>query len=107
MAKFVKLEYFPMKDTLSYPCYEITQHCRFECVKYHFRISICLQFTKYGLVFMRHVITANKFGKGVFITCLYNPEYMKKDPTLVQNYRLVNIFPCLYKVLERIIGRQF
>ena len=26
-----------------------------------------LQFTKYGLVFMWHVVTANKFGKGVLI----------------------------------------
>ena len=29
------------------------------------QISVCLQFPKYGLFFMRHVVTANKFGKGV------------------------------------------
>ena len=46
-----------------YPCYGITQHCRFECVKYHMRILVCSQFTKYSLVFMWHVVTANKFGK--------------------------------------------
>ena len=63
MAQFAKLEYFPMKGTLSFPCYGIKQHCRFECVKYHMRISVCLQFTKYGLDFMWHVVTANKFGK--------------------------------------------
>ena len=33
------------------------------------RISVCLQFTKYGLVFMWHVVTANKFGKGVYVIC--------------------------------------
>ena len=31
------------------------------------RISLYLQFTKYGLVFLWHVVTANKFGKGVLI----------------------------------------
>ena len=29
------------------------------------KISVCLQFTKYGLVFTLHVLTGNKFGKGV------------------------------------------
>ena len=28
-------------------------------------ISVCIQLTKYGLVFMWHVVTANKVGKGV------------------------------------------
>ena len=31
------------------------------------RISVCLQFTKYGLVFIKHVVTTNKFGKGVLL----------------------------------------
>ena len=30
------------------------------------RISVCLQFTKYSLVFVWYVVTANKFRKGVF-----------------------------------------
>ena len=30
----------------------------------HMRISVCLQFTKHDLVFMWHVVTSNKFGKG-------------------------------------------
>ena len=29
------------------------------------QILVCLQFTKYGFVSMWHVVTANKFGKGV------------------------------------------
>ena len=29
------------------------------------KISVCLQFIKYGLVFMLHVLTGNKLGKGV------------------------------------------
>ena len=53
-----------------YPCYGITQHCRFERVKCHMRISVCLQFTKYGLVFVWHVVTANTYGKGVFTSQL-------------------------------------
>ena len=67
MSKFVKLEYFSMKDTLNYPCYGITEHYRFECVKYHMRILVCLQFTNYGPVFIWHVLTANKFGKGALM----------------------------------------
>ena len=51
----------------AYPCYGITQHHRFECVKYHRRISVYLQFTKYGLVFIWYVVTANKFRKGAFV----------------------------------------
>ena len=39
------------------------------------RIWVCLEFTKYGFVFMGHVVTANKFGKGLF-ACI-RAEYGK------------------------------
>ena len=35
------------------------------------RISDCLQFTKYGPVFMGHVVTVNKFGEGVYKAQLF------------------------------------
>ena len=35
------------------------------------------------------------------------PVYKKKDPTLVENYRPVSVLPCVSKVFERIIQKQF
>ena len=35
------------------------------------------------------------------------PVYMKKDPTLVENYRPVSALPIVSKVFERIIQKQF
>ena len=69
-----------------YLCYGITQDSRFECVKCHTRISVCLQFTKYGLVFMRHVVTANKFGKGVFAEsqCSRNAKISRIQKILIK-----------------------
>ena len=35
------------------------------------------------------------------------PAYKKKDPTLVENHRTVSVLPCVSKVFERIIQKQF
>ena len=35
------------------------------------------------------------------------PVYKKKDPTLVENYRPVNVLPSASKIFERIIQKQF
>ena len=35
------------------------------------------------------------------------PVYKKKDPTLVENYQPASIFPCVSKVFNSIIQRQF
>ena len=35
------------------------------------------------------------------------PVYKKRDPTLVENYRPVSVLPCVSKVFERIIQKQF
>ena len=35
------------------------------------------------------------------------PVYKKKDPTIIENYRPVNVLPCVSKIFERMIQKQF
>ena len=46
------------------------------------------------------------FPKSLKLTDI-NSVYQKKDPTLVENYRPVSVLPCVFKVFERIIKKQF
>ena len=52
------------------------------------------------------ILGKQNFSKNLKLADI-TPVYMKKDPTLVENYRPVSVLPSVSKVFERIIQKQF